>query len=123
MKRVVVTGLGTVNPLGNDVETSFSRMLAGESGVGPLTSFDTSDYPVHFAGSVKWEPSAHFRGPDLRKLDPFTMFALVATREALADAGLQPAQLPESERERFPVLTEAEHFRRAIRKVMAQRKD
>jgi 3-oxoacyl-[acyl-carrier-protein] synthase II len=101
VRRVVVTGLGTVNPLGNDVETSFSRMLAGESGVGPLTSFDTSDYPVHFAASVKWDPALHFAVPELRKLDPFTMFALVATREALTDAGLKPGELPEAERERW----------------------
>lgn len=101
MKRVVVTGLGTVNALGNDVETSFSRMLAGDSGVGPLTSFDTSAYTVHFAASVKWDPLEHFRGPDLRKLDPFTMFALVATREAFGDAGLVPSELPEEERERY----------------------
>ncbi len=101
MRRVVVTGLGTVNPLGNDVETSFARLLSGESGVGPIENFDTSDYPVHFAASVHWDPAQHFSVPDLRKLDPFTMYALVSTREALADAGLDPSALPESERERW----------------------
>ncbi|HVS17267.1 MAG TPA: beta-ketoacyl-ACP synthase II [Planctomycetota bacterium] len=101
MRRVVVTGLGTVNPLGNDVETSFTRMLAGESGVGLLEHFDTSDYPVHIAATVKWDPNAHFSVPEQRKLDPFTMWALVGTREALADAGLKPSELSEEERERF----------------------
>jgi 3-oxoacyl-[acyl-carrier-protein] synthase II len=101
MRRVVITGLGTINPLGNDVETSFQAMLRGESGVGPITAFDTSDYPVHFAASVKWDPAPHFSVPDLRKLDPFTQWALVATREALRDAGLEPSKDSEKERERY----------------------
>jgi 3-oxoacyl-[acyl-carrier-protein] synthase II len=101
MRRVVITGLGTVNALGNDVETSFRRMLAGENGVGPITSFDTKDYPVHFAASVTWDPAQHFSVPDLRKLDPFTMWALMATREALKDAGLDLAADPEPQRERY----------------------
>ena len=101
MRRVVITGMGTVNPLGLDVETSFARMLAAESGVGPITAFDTSDYPVHFAAGVRWDPDAHFSAPEQRKLDPFTMWALVAAREALRDAGLDLASDPEPERERY----------------------
>jgi 3-oxoacyl-[acyl-carrier-protein] synthase II len=101
LRRVVVTGLGTVNPLGNDVETSFARLLEGQSGVGPITSFDTTDYTVHIAASVKWDAAQHFSVPDLRKLDPFTMFALVATREALRDAGLAPSELAPEERARY----------------------
>ncbi len=101
MRRVVITGLGTFNALGNDVETSWRRMLAGENGVGPLTSFDTSEYAVHFAASVKWDPAAHFNVMDLRKLDPFTMWAILASREAFKDSGIDLASLPESVRERF----------------------
>ncbi len=101
MRRVVITGLGTINPLGNDVETSWRRMLNGENGVGPITNFDTKDYPVHFAGNVQFDPTPHFSVPDLRKLDPFTMWALVATREALRDAGLDPKNEPEEVRERW----------------------
>jgi 3-oxoacyl-[acyl-carrier-protein] synthase II len=101
VRRVVITGLGTVNPLGNDAETSFARMLEGQSGVGPITSFDTADYPVHFSASVKWDAAQHFSVPDLRKLDPFTMFALVATREALRDAGLAPSELAPEQRARY----------------------
>jgi 3-oxoacyl-[acyl-carrier-protein] synthase II len=101
MRRVVITGLGTINPLGNDVETSWRRLLAGENGVGPLTSFDTTDYSVHFAASVKWDPAAHFNVMDLRKLDPFTMWAILASREAFKDAGIDLAALSETERERF----------------------
>jgi len=101
MRRVVITGLGTINPLGLDVETSFARMLRGENSVGPITRFDTSDQAVKFAAQVDWDPLKHFPAPDLRKLDPFTMWALVATDEALRDAGIDPAQVPESEREHF----------------------
>jgi 3-oxoacyl-[acyl-carrier-protein] synthase II len=101
MRRVVITGLGTINPLGNDVETSFQRMLSAESGVGPITAFDTGDYPVHFAASVRWDAAAHFSAPEQRKLDPFTMWALVATREALRDAGLELASEGEEARERY----------------------
>lgn len=101
MRRVVITGLGTINALGNDVETSWRRLLAGENGVGPLTSFDTTDYAVHFAASVKWDAAAHFNVMDQRKLDPFSMWAIVASREAIKDAGLDMAALGEPERERF----------------------
>ncbi len=101
MRRVVITGLGTINPLGNDVETSFAAMLRGESGMGPITSFDVSDYPVRFAANVKWDGAKHFGVMDLRKLDPFTQWALVATREALRDAGLELASQPEPQRERY----------------------
>jgi 3-oxoacyl-[acyl-carrier-protein] synthase II len=101
MRRVVITGLGTVNALGNDVETSWRRIVAGENGVSNLTSFDTTDYSVHFAASVKWDPAAHFNVMDLRKLDPFTMWAILASREAFKDSGIDPQSLSESERERF----------------------
>ncbi|MCE9595002.1 MAG: beta-ketoacyl-ACP synthase II [Planctomycetes bacterium] len=101
MRRVVITGLGTINPLGNDVETTFRRMLNGENGVGAITSFDTTDYAVHFAGNVKFDSAPHFSVPDLRKLDPFTQWALVATREALHDSGLEPKNDAEEARERY----------------------
>jgi 3-oxoacyl-[acyl-carrier-protein] synthase II len=101
MRRVVITGLGTVNPLGNDVETSFQRMLEGRSGVSRITSFDASAYPVQISASVDIELPEHFSVPDMRKLDPFTMFALVATREAVADCGFSFTDASEEERERF----------------------
>ncbi len=101
MRRVVITGLGTVNPLGLDVETSFSRMLRGENAVGPITRFDTSDQAVKFAACVDWDPLKFFTPPDLRKLDPFTMWALVATDEALKDAGIDTSKESEGARERY----------------------
>jgi 3-oxoacyl-[acyl-carrier-protein] synthase II len=99
MRRVAITGLGTVNALGPDVATSWPRMLAGENGVTPITRFATEDLSVRFAASVDWNPEELFTGPEFRKLDPFTMFALKATDEALRDAGLDPKQEPEEARE------------------------
>jgi 3-oxoacyl-[acyl-carrier-protein] synthase II len=99
MRRVAITGLGTVNALGPDVATSWPRMLAGENGVLPITRFPTEDLSVRFAASVQWNPEELFTGPEFRKLDPFTMFALKATDEALRDAGLDPKQEPEEARE------------------------
>src|SRR5436853_912457 len=101
MRRVVITGLGTINALGNDVETSFARMLRGENGVGPIKRFDVSEHAVKFAAIVDLDPLKHFSVPDQRKLDPFTMWALVATDEALRDAGLEPAKENEEIRERY----------------------
>jgi 3-oxoacyl-[acyl-carrier-protein] synthase II len=99
MRRVVITGLGTVNSLGPDVKSSWPRMLAGENGVTPIESFPAEDLPVRFAATVEWNPEELFAGPEFRKLDPFTMFALKATQEALADAGLDPSSEPEEKRE------------------------
>ena len=102
MRRVVITGLGTINPLGLDVETSWTRVLAGENGVGVIERFDTSGHTAKIAAMVDWDASEHFPGPAQRKLDPFTMWALIAGREAMRDAGLENvAELPEEERERF----------------------
>jgi 3-oxoacyl-[acyl-carrier-protein] synthase II len=101
MRRVVITGLGTVNPLGNDVETFFQRALEGRSGVGRITRFDASEHTVQIGAFCAIDLEAHFSVPDLRKLDPFTMLALIATREAVADAGLQLAAEPEERRERY----------------------
>lgn len=99
MRRVVITGLGTINPLAFDVETFWRRCLAGENGVRPITAFDASQHSVRIAASVQWDPAEFFTGMEIRKLDPFAMWAILATRQALADAGLE--DLPEkSEEER-----------------------
>ena len=100
-RRVVITGLGMISALGNDVETNWSRILRGESGVGPITRFDVKDHTVKFAASVVLDPLLHFTVPDQRKLDLFTMWALVAADEALRDAGLEPSKAPEEVRERI----------------------
>ena len=91
MKRhVVVTGLGAVTPLGNDVATLWEGLLAGRSGVGPITLFDPSALEVRIAAEVKaFDPLALFGPREARRNDRFTLFALEAARQALADAGLQ----------------------------------
>ncbi|MBR5883404.1 MAG: beta-ketoacyl-[Mailhella sp.] len=58
-KRIVITGLSAITPLGNDIETSWEALLAGKSGIGPITLFDSTDYPTHIAGEVKnFDPEA-----------------------------------------------------------------
>jgi 3-oxoacyl-[acyl-carrier-protein] synthase II len=89
-RQVVVTGLGAVTPLGNDVPTLWDGLLAGRSGAGPITLFDPSDLEVRIAAEVKdFDPVTLFSRREARRNDRFTLFALEATRQAVADAGLQ----------------------------------
>jgi 3-oxoacyl-[acyl-carrier-protein] synthase II len=89
MRRVVVTGMGAVTPVGNSVGESWRSLLAGKSGVGPITLFDASDYAVQIAGEVKGFSSEGVIDPkDVRHMDRSVQFAVVATKEALADAQL-----------------------------------
>ncbi len=100
MRRVVITGLGMVNALGSDVKSSWPRMLAGENGVRTIDHFDVEDLAVDIAAVVDWNPEEKFSGPDFRKLDFFTMYALKAAEEALDDAGIDLKSEPEEMRER-----------------------
>jgi 3-oxoacyl-[acyl-carrier-protein] synthase II len=89
-KRVVVTGLGAVTPIGNNVPDFWSGLCEGRSGLAPITYFDTTDYTTKIAAEVKnLNYEEHFDRKDLKKLDLFTRFALIASKEAFADAGLQ----------------------------------
>jgi 3-oxoacyl-[acyl-carrier-protein] synthase II len=88
-RRVVITGLGAVSPLGNDVQTTWQRLLAGESGAGPITQFDDTDYKVHFACEVRdFDATEYIDRKDARRMDRFTHLALAAARQAEADSGL-----------------------------------
>ena len=88
-RRVVVTGLGAVTPLGNDVDTFWRAVRGGECGVDHVTSFDVSDYPSKVAGEVRdLDPSKYVDRREARRMDRFAMFAMVTAMEALADAGL-----------------------------------
>ncbi|HLF43754.1 MAG TPA: beta-ketoacyl-ACP synthase II [Acidimicrobiia bacterium] len=88
-RRVVVTGLGAVTPVGQDVTSTWKAMLSGTSGVGPITQFDTSGYRTTIAGEVKeWDPAQHFERREVRRLDRYTQFFLVAVRQALQGASL-----------------------------------
>src|SRR6266705_5683455 len=89
-RRVVITGLGAVSPLGNDVETTWQRLLACESGAGEITQFDHTDYKIHFACEVKdFDPTNWIDRKEARRMDRFTHLILAAARQAVADAGLE----------------------------------
>jgi 3-oxoacyl-[acyl-carrier-protein] synthase II len=88
-RRVVITGLGAVSPLGNDVETTWRNLLAGESGAGEITQFDHTDYKVHFACEVKdLDTTTWIDRKEARKMDRFTHLAVVAALQAQEDAKL-----------------------------------
>src|ERR671937_765996 len=91
-RRVVITGIGAVTPLGNDAETSWQNLLAGESGAAEITQFDSSDYFVHFACEVKdFDPSNWIERKQARRMDRFAQLILAAARQAEADASLEIA--------------------------------
>jgi 3-oxoacyl-[acyl-carrier-protein] synthase II len=97
MRRVVVTGLGIVSPLGNGVETTWSNMLAGKSGAGTITRFDASDLPTRIAFEVKEGDGSNgtlkrddwIDPKDQRRYDDFIQFALIAAKQAMKDSGLE----------------------------------
>lgn len=89
LRRVVVTGIGTINPLGNTVEEYFANLEKGVSGATPITHFDASLFKTRFACEVKnYDPSNFFERKEVRKYDLFTQYALVAADQAVKDSGL-----------------------------------
>ncbi|MBM4458567.1 MAG: beta-ketoacyl-ACP synthase II [Chloroflexi bacterium] len=92
-QRVVVTGLGLVTPVGNDVASSWAALLAGRSGIGPITAFDASDLRTRIAAEVKdFDPTLYIDRKEARRMDRFLHFAVAAAHQALADADLNLAQ-------------------------------
>ena len=88
-RRVVITGLGTVNPLGNNTADSWAAAKAGKCGIGPITQFDTTDFKCKLAGEVKgFDPETIVDKKEARKMARFTVLALAAAAEAVADSGL-----------------------------------
>ncbi len=89
-RRVVVTGMGVVTPVGNDLKTFWSNLTAGISGIGPITHFDVTDYRCRIAGEVRdFVAVEHFKTPkDINRTDRFTHLAVAAAKSAMADAGL-----------------------------------
>jgi len=101
-KRVVITGLGCVCPVGNNVKDAWQALLAGKSGAAPITAFDASAHKTKFAAEVKgFDPVALFGTRDARKMDRFTQLATAATLEAIAHSGLI---IDESNRDRVGIL-------------------
>lgn len=90
MRRVVITGLGAVSPIGNDVNTLWNSIEQGVCGIAPITHFDTSDYKVKLAGEVKdLDMEAYFSKRDLKFNDRFTQFARIVSKQAMIDAGFE----------------------------------
>jgi 3-oxoacyl-[acyl-carrier-protein] synthase II len=89
-RRVVVTGMGTLSPLGLDLESSWKALVAGENACGPITTFDVSDFPVKIACELKgFDPEAFMDKREARKMDPCCQYAVAATQMAWKDAGLE----------------------------------
>lgn len=89
LRRVVVTGLGALTPIGNDVPTYWNNLAAGTSGAGPITKFDASKFRTQFACELKdLDVTQYIPRQDARKMDPFTHYALIAADEAVRDSGL-----------------------------------
>lgn len=100
MKRVVITGMGVVSPIGNDVDTLWNSIKEGKCGIDEITAFDTTDYKVKLAGEVKdLDMEQYFSKRDLKFNDRFTQFARIASKQAFDDSGLK-----EFDNDRFGVL-------------------
>jgi 3-oxoacyl-[acyl-carrier-protein] synthase II len=98
MERVVITGVGLVAPVGLGTETAWRALLAGESGIGPITQFDTSAFRVRIAGEVKeWEPTRFIEKKKIKEMDRFTQFAMAAGQFAIEDAKLELADAERDE--------------------------
>ncbi len=88
-RKVVVTGLGAITPLGNTVDEFWNNLIEGKSGAAPITRFDATKFKTKFACEIKgYDPLNYFEKQEVRKIDPFTQYALVSTAEALKDSGL-----------------------------------
>ncbi|MHB2153666.1 beta-ketoacyl-ACP synthase II [Calditrichota bacterium GD2] len=101
-RRVVITGMGVISPVGNNVKETWEALLSGKNGAAPITLFDTSDYETKFACEVKnYDPLEHFDRKELRRLDRFSQFAILAAEEALNDSGME---LDKEDRDRIGVI-------------------
>ncbi|HEY9546552.1 MAG TPA: beta-ketoacyl-ACP synthase II [Solimonas sp.] len=100
-RRVVVTGLGIVSPVGNDVATAWSNILAGRSGIGPITYFDVSAYTTRFGGMIRdFDAKQWLSVKDVKRTDPFIHYGVAAAKQAVSDAGLE---ITDDNRERIGV--------------------
>lgn len=89
-RRVVVTGMGIISPVGNTVDEAWGNILAGRSGIGPITNFDADRFPTRFAGEVRDFDVAEYVSPkDAKKMDPFIHYGIAASKDALDDSGLE----------------------------------
>ena len=89
MEKVVITGLGTVNPLGNNTKTYWNNLVKGKNGISKITLFDTDQFKVKIAGETKIDLNSYFNTKELNKLDRFSAFSIIAADEALKDSQLK----------------------------------
>src|SRR5690606_17470387 len=100
-RRVVVTGLGIVSPVGNDVDTAWKNILAGKSGIGPIDTYDVSAFSTRFAGLVRDFKAEEWMGAkEIKRTDPFIHYGVAAAKQAVRDAGLE---ITDANRERIGV--------------------
>ncbi len=93
-RRVVITGIGTINPLGHNIEEYFSNLEKGVSGAAPITHFDTEKFKTKFACEIKnYDPNQYFDRKEVRKYDRFAQYALIAAEQAVQDAGFDMEQV------------------------------
>lgn len=89
-RRVVVTGLGIVSPVGNSVQAAWDNILAGNSGIGPITNFDAADFPVRFAGEIRdFDASEYISGKEARRMGDFIHYGIAAASQAIKDSGIE----------------------------------
>ncbi len=101
MRRVVITGIGLITPIGNDLEATWSSLLAGKNGAGPITQFDVTNYATKFGCEVKnWEPSKYFDKREVKHIDRFLQFGVAAATMAMQDSGLG-TKVPAGQEERW----------------------
>lgn len=94
-RRVVVTGLGAISPVGNDVPTAWGNAAAGRSGIGPITDFDAGAFSTTFAGCIRdFDASAYLPAKEIRKVDPFIHYGIAAAEQAVAQSGVSTSHYP-----------------------------
>jgi len=105
MKRVVITGLGILSPLGNTVNEFWRNIIEGKSGAGPITKFDASKFKTRFACEVSgFHPEDHFEKKEIKKYDLFSLYAMAASDQALKDARLDPSTMTMEEKQDIGVI-------------------
>ena len=102
-RRVVVTGIGVISPIGNDLKSFWGNLVEGKSGIREITQFDSSTFDCHIAGEVReFDPKPYFKNPkDIRRSDRYTHLAMAAAKLALENSGID---LEKVDRSRFGVL-------------------
>jgi 3-oxoacyl-[acyl-carrier-protein] synthase II len=104
-RRVVVTGLGALTPIGLNAPDYWDGMMRGQSGGGPITYFDTEPFGTHFACQLKgFDVKDHIDRKEARRMDPFCQYAIVASDEAIRDSGLEPESMPQEQKDSIGVI-------------------